>query len=94
METHFYRTHLRPDDAPFWCGLCYYSSKTFNELKRHVLAFLPHEKKKVEAMRQGTFTADENYLQRNQHRYKFGPLDYVALFREESAAYWESRRKL
>jgi hypothetical protein len=59
---------------------------------KHVLTFLSHEKK-VEAMRQGTFNADEHYLQRNEHPYKFGPLDCVALSREESAAYWESRMK-
>lgn len=93
METHYYKHHLSPRDSPFYCNLCNYSAKTFSDLRRHTLTFLPHEREKMEMMRRGEFISDEHYLQRNANPYRFTLADYILLNREESATHWEARKK-
>jgi hypothetical protein len=42
MVKHVTRTHLPPEEAPFWCALCGYKGRTEKEMRRHENTFKGH----------------------------------------------------
>ena len=92
VEDHIRKTHLAPDQLPFYCTLCLFRCTRRDDLLKH---YRCHAARLIDDS--GNKIPDSpQYLVANQDPYVIGQQDYLVLSKEDSEAYfqqrWEAKR--
>ena len=92
VEDHIRKTHLAPDQLPFYCTLCLFRCTRRDDLLKHVNHYRCHAARLIDDS--GNKIPDSpQYLVANQDPYVIGQQDYLVLSKEDSEAYFQQRRE-
>ena len=85
VEDHIYKTHVRPDEIPFYCPLCHFHCQREDQLQHHIENYQPHKKIVDE---KGYPDKGRSFLMRSTKPHVIGPLHYLRYEPAESLQHW------
>jgi hypothetical protein len=83
--SHFYKSHRRYMEAPFYSLLCRFCCLTIEKLRSHCTTFKLHRERTEYMKVMGKGNPDERYLVTNNAPY---PANVIVFSTEESVAHW------